>query len=183
MDDAARSSIASHPKSTGEQTMNRRTMSGLTLLELLVVMAISGVMATIGVPSFRDLIQNNSMTSHANQLVSSLHLARSEAVKRGINSGLMSLDDSSWSKGWTVWADTNGDGVINAGEEKLREVAEMEGNISAASIENLKVIAYKADGTAAQSTTVRLCYDNTDKGRLVEVAPNGRIATTTKSCE
>jgi len=58
---------------------------GFTLLELMVAIAVLAILATVGVPSFRALIQNNRVTTQANELVSALSFARTEAVKRGRN--------------------------------------------------------------------------------------------------
>ena len=55
---------------------------GFTLLELMVTVAVVAILATVGVPSFRDLIQNNRVTTQTNELVTALNFARTEAVKR-----------------------------------------------------------------------------------------------------
>ncbi|NQD91971.1 prepilin-type N-terminal cleavage/methylation domain-containing protein, partial [Pseudomonas sp. CrR25] len=54
--------------------------NGFTLIELMVVIVIVAILASIGVPSFRTLIQNNNLTSQTNGLLGLLQLARSEAV-------------------------------------------------------------------------------------------------------
>jgi len=53
---------------------------GLTLVEMLVVVAVLGVLIGIGVPSFLSLMEQNRVTSAANQLQASLHFARSTAI-------------------------------------------------------------------------------------------------------
>ena len=60
--------------------MQRR--NGFTLIELIVVIAILAIMASIGIPSYQRMILNNSVTSASNGLVGFLQMARSEAVTR-----------------------------------------------------------------------------------------------------
>ncbi len=55
---------------------------GFTLVELVVTVAVLAIMMAMAVPSFTSLINSNRLTSQANELVASLQLARSEAVRR-----------------------------------------------------------------------------------------------------
>ncbi len=57
-------------------------MSGFTLLELMVVVVIAGILLAIGVPAMGNFIRNSRMTAAANDLMGTLHYARSEAIKR-----------------------------------------------------------------------------------------------------
>jgi prepilin-type N-terminal cleavage/methylation domain-containing protein len=56
--------------------------SGATLMELMVVLAISAILLTIGIPAFASLSQSSRLSSATTELIASLHLARSEAIKR-----------------------------------------------------------------------------------------------------
>lgn len=55
---------------------------GFTLLELMVIVAITGVLLTLAAPSFIDLIRSTRLTTVTNQIIGGLTLARSEAIKR-----------------------------------------------------------------------------------------------------
>ena len=61
--------------------MDRRTAKGFTLMELLVTVVVIGVVLGLGVPNFMDFIRNNRMAAAANEMVSGIYAARSEAVK------------------------------------------------------------------------------------------------------
>ena len=75
----------------------------------MITVAVIGVIAFLGIPSLRSLLENNRVTAQTNRLVSSIHLARSEAVKRNDEVTLCPLGESAtcgqdWSKGWMVVA-------------------------------------------------------------------------------
>ncbi|SFF66013.1 type IV fimbrial biogenesis protein FimT [Fontimonas thermophila] len=55
---------------------------GLTLIELVVVIAVAGILLAVAVPGFRQLVTANRLTTAANAIVESLLQARLEAVRR-----------------------------------------------------------------------------------------------------
>jgi len=57
--------------------------TGFTLLELMMTIVIAAILVSLAGPNFRTLIQNNKQVAHTNEFVTSMHQARSEAVKRG----------------------------------------------------------------------------------------------------
>jgi len=61
---------------------NAQRERGMTLIELIVVCTIALILLSIGVPSFQTMTQNNRLATETNKMISSLLLARSEAVKR-----------------------------------------------------------------------------------------------------
>lgn len=62
--------------------MMRRSSAGLTLAELMVVIAVAAVLLTLGVPGFRDFILMQRLKGINAQLVTDLQFARSEAAAR-----------------------------------------------------------------------------------------------------
>lgn len=81
--------------------------AGFTLIELMVTISVLAVLLGVGVPSFQATIQGNRITTTANDLVAALQLARSEAVRRGVNVTVCSSNNQStcsgaWTNGWVV---------------------------------------------------------------------------------
>lgn len=100
--------------------------SGYTLVELLVVLAVSAILLGIGVPSFASLSGSSRLSSATNDLISSLHLARSEAIKRNARvvmcisaTGNACATSGDWDQGWLVFHDANNNATLDAGESVI----------------------------------------------------------------
>ncbi|MDP3134728.1 MAG: GspH/FimT family pseudopilin, partial [Burkholderiaceae bacterium] len=64
--------------------MNRKSAnSGFTLIEALVVIALTGILVAMAVPSMRSTIERSSISSQVNSYIGALRFARSEAIKLG----------------------------------------------------------------------------------------------------
>ena len=97
--------------------MNNANQNGFTLYELLITMLIVGVVLTIGVPNMLQFNQNGRMTSAANNLHSSFHLARSESGRAKTNITICASAnplsaaancDGTWDQGFIVFVDNDG---------------------------------------------------------------------------
>jgi len=99
---------------------------GFTLVELMVTLAVAAILLAMGVPNFTQVIQNNRMTSAANDFLFQLNYARSEAIKRGRTVTICrstngsTCNGTTWSGGFLIFADLDGDGVVDTGEDLLR---------------------------------------------------------------
>ena len=122
-----------HPRGI-PPTQARRHVAGFTAIELMVVVSIVAILAALAGPSFTPLIENWRVRESAEQLQSTLHYARSEAIKRGgrvviqkipnnTNGCTTASDTRAWDCGWIVCHDTNDNGTCNATEPVLQRVA------------------------------------------------------------
>ena len=72
------------------------------MTELLIVVAIVGILASLAAPSFSELIKSQRIKSMATDINASLSRARSEAVKRNRNVTLSPATAGSWQGGWQI---------------------------------------------------------------------------------
>ncbi|MDO8812680.1 MAG: GspH/FimT family pseudopilin [Gallionella sp.] len=96
----------------------RHAESGFTLPELLIVLAVAGILAAIAVPSFQSLTQSQQVKNASFELFSNLSLARSEAIKRNANVTVAPLVAGDWGQGWAI---------TSAGGESIRSQAALKG--------------------------------------------------------
>ncbi|MDQ2694950.1 MAG: GspH/FimT family pseudopilin [Pseudomonadota bacterium] len=102
-----------------------RTLRGITLVELVVVMALVAILTTLAVPALREIVARNQLASLEQELFASLTLARSEAIKRNQNVVLCpSANGTScagnarwWHQGWILFVDSNGNDTYDAGTD------------------------------------------------------------------
>jgi type IV fimbrial biogenesis protein FimT len=139
----------------------------------MVAIAVLAILATVGVPSFRDLIQNNRATTQANELVTALNVARTEAVKRGRNVQVVVANETS---GWSATVS-----VAASGGETLR-VVDRAGSAIAV---NAATVVFGPTGVPNGGETFNMQPDGGctgDKRRRIVLGQSGQISTTRQPC-
>ncbi len=164
-------------------------ISGFTLIELIVTIAVAGILLAIASPQLNAVVTGNRSTAEVNNFVSALNLARGEAVTRGSTVTLCQSSDGAacsaekaWEKGWIVFTDPDGDGTVDAGEQVLRVYAALGGNVTLRADANFEdFLSYQALGASignggAGSGAFRLC-DSRGAAKAYTIAVNntGRV--------
>jgi type IV fimbrial biogenesis protein FimT len=123
------------------QKLSLAAFPGITLIELLVTLAVLGIIVTIALPSFRDLTLNQKVKTAAYDLYTSMIYARGEAVKDAANVTI-TAGAGGWQDGWQV---------VNASGVTLRTQA---GYSSISITGSANSIAYQKTGRANLSIPV-----------------------------
>ena len=163
-----------------------KRLAGFTIIELMITLALVAVILTVGVPAFKGLMERNRLTANINSFVSSLALARSEAVKRkqrvvvcASNDGsTCKTDNSGYETGWIVYVESiSENGARDNGEELLWVNESLSSNITLrgnSAFQNN--IQYVSTGRSNGNGSVFLCIDNSvSKARMVTIITSGRV--------
>ncbi len=170
---------------------------GFTLAELIVSVVIIAVLIAAAVPAMRNYIQNSKATAAANTWVTSLNYARSEALTRGVpvsvcltsdgsscNTTTNASNNYSWSTGWIVFVDTNGDGVYSsANDTKIRvEDGFGSGSVFSTSVNHVTYtsMGFVSFGNTTFTINATGCTGN--NGRVVTLASSGDINIAVAAC-
>ena len=164
--------------------MNKRAQFGFTIIELMVVVLIAAILIMVAIPSFTSFVINNRLTTEANSLVTSLQVARSEAVKRNSSVYVGSTGGSgSWDQGFVIFLDTNSNGAYDAGTDTiLRQQNALSSDVLKASIGGTAapVLQYLSTGfignLAGGSMTFNLCHQANYQGRQITVNSVGQVS-------
>jgi type IV fimbrial biogenesis protein FimT len=140
-----------------------RKSKGFTLFELVVVMLIAGILASIGTASFRYVTTSNRIASEINGLLGDMQFARSQAVKTGnpvtvcpvtLANPNICTTSATWTNGWIVFLDLNGDGVFNSGTDLIiRTQKSISPDTLASSSANFKNIIFNREGFGSNGLT------------------------------
>jgi type IV fimbrial biogenesis protein FimT len=105
----------------------RRKSAGFNLIELMVVLAVGAILLSVGTASYRYVTNSNRVSTEVNSLLGDLMLARSEAIKQGVNvitcplsTGPTCNNVSTWQGGWMIFADVNNNGLYDTGDVLIR---------------------------------------------------------------
>jgi type IV fimbrial biogenesis protein FimT len=182
--------------------MNKLNACGFTLIELMVGVAVLAIALGAGVPSMSEFIKNSRLAAHTNDLLTSLHLARTEAIKRNARVTLCKSADAAtcstaagtgWQIGWMVFADASPFGTFSAGVEGADAVLDSHGaaatnvSITPRAADTIGMfVSYTSRGDirdaagAAQSGVFRVCDERgLGRARGLVLSPTGRAEVTT----
>jgi type IV fimbrial biogenesis protein FimT len=143
----------------------RLKTAGFTLVELLVVMAIAGVLISLAIPSYNYVTSANRVSGEINGLLGDMQFARIEAIREGSwvticasSTGTSCLGTNNWASGWIVFMDPNNNQTVNAGETIWRVKPAFTGADTATADNATAAVTFNREGFAqiAAVTTVTI---------------------------
>jgi type IV fimbrial biogenesis protein FimT len=165
-----------------------QNQTGLSLLELLLVSLLAGVLMTLAVPAFSNLLLEADMAAQVNRFVHGMHVARQEAEKYGTDvvlcrstNGRECNHSQPWQSGFIVFVNRDRDdpAQVDAGETLLQAAPGYSGAVITA---NRSAFVFRPFGKRSVNGTLTFCdRRGPDAARSVIVSYTGRPRATAAS--
>lgn len=163
--------------------------TGLSLTELLLAIALLGIVTGSTVPSFRTLQLDAERSRQVNGFVQAIHLARSEAMKRNAVVSLCPSRDAStcaagdpgWEVGWVLFENLDRDSpaVRDDGEPLVQVYSPWRGGRLRG---NRTTLSFRSFGQAGVTATYTFCdVRGSTAARAVIVSQTGRPRVATRT--
>ena len=131
---------------------------GFTLIELMVTLTVAAILTTLVVPNLRDFMRNSRLSGGVNDLLHSLNVARTEAIKRQ-NGNVVVCGSTAPAaanpvctydtfSGWIVFADTNSNWQHDNGEPVIEVHATLDTSVTVKPDANSDAVSYAPTGFA-----------------------------------
>ncbi len=180
-------------RQNGQVLMSSTThrQSGLTVIEMMVTLAIAGVLLGIALPAFNGFMLQSNMEASANDFNLAVIYARSESIRRGspvsVRAAASAGAGDEWGGGYcvVVGAPANCTGSLRdfdaTGGTRIMNMA--------APLDNVSLLTFDSRGlltnlTPGQSAVLSLCSTDTneDPGRSINLNAMGRVSVEELTC-
>ncbi|WP_181880992.1 GspH/FimT family pseudopilin [Crenobacter cavernae] len=169
-------------------------VSGFTLIELVVVMAVAAISLAVAVPAFSSLSLNARLSDITSDLVATLNYARSEAIRRNqtvyvcalnaksnldvqgcLSSKIAGSNNYSWGEGILAYADLqakNTPAAYSSGEKVRHALFKQDVSVQLPA----KQLAFSAEGRLQDGSSYRFVFrDNASQEcRTIRLSGSGR---------
>ena len=159
---------------------------GFTLIELMIAIALTGLLLSMAVPALDNFTTSARQTSAINDFVASMHMARSTAVTTNFRTTIcpssngVNCETVSWDDGWIVFADRDSDQAVDNDEQIISSSDGFDG-VDIQSAEFGQFLMYRPNGramtasAAGNSGQFTICDDRgSDKAKVIILDLSGR---------
>lgn len=160
--------------------------SGVSLFELLIGMAIVGIIMSIGVPSMKDMLIRSQVTAQINELSAVIQYARHNAINEQATSVIcpttnFSTCSVSWDDPKMVFTDLDDNGIrgdsedMVAGAGNILDTFDLTGPAGS--------ITFQGNGSVATPATLQICHEDNEAkySRALIISLQGRVTLTEDS--
>lgn len=153
--------------------LSRNRNVGFTIIELIVVIAVLGVLSTLAIPMFREFIASQRIKTASFDLMSLLTMTRSEAIKRNANA--------------TLSVDGSGNFVITAGGVTIQQREPFSGltltcKTGGATVACTDVIYTGSGRLQANVPSVEISGTGSSQLRCISIDLSGRPTSKKEGC-
>lgn len=178
--------------------MVQRRVSGFSIIELMITIAVVAILVAVALPSFQQSLRGNRVSTSSNELITGLTLARSEALRNPRGAVICSSEDGAtcggdWNDGWIVWIDADGNGLPGGADDRLLRAVEGNDRLTiTATAPGGPTFANRilfdnrgrVDNNDARVVTVRSteCSDGAMHQVQINVSRTGQVRSTRQAC-
>ena len=161
----------------GTRIGRRKHAGGMTIIELMTALVIAAILMMVAIPSFRNASLGSQLSASANDLLASVQLARSEAIKRNIAVTLCASADGStcaggggWEQGW----------VVRTAAEVIQSQQALREGFLVTQAGGTAPLSFQPIGIGATAAVFTVCRDDPDgsQERVVTVRAAGNAYVT-----
>ncbi len=149
--------------------MLRKRESGFTLIEMMIVIAVLTIMASIAIPNFMSLLPGMRLNGAARQVMGDLMAARMNSVKQ--NNEFKVFFSSPSANQYQILDDDNNDGTAGSGESITTK--NIQTNYHDVTVSSTNDPIFLPRGTATSLPTITL--QNSSGSKTVTVSIAGRV--------
>jgi type IV fimbrial biogenesis protein FimT len=143
--------------------MDRFRTRGFSMIELMVTLAVASILVGVLAPNMRVYLLNNQLSNGVNDMLHSIQVARTEAIKRQLPAGggvvvcgtaaptvadaALTCDYATF-KGWFVFVDANANWQHDANEPVIERHGLLDASVTVKTDANARIVSFAASGFA-----------------------------------
>jgi type IV fimbrial biogenesis protein FimT len=142
--------------------------SGLTLIEIMIVIAIIAIFAGIAIPNFLSYMPKYRLNGAARQVMGDLMAARMKSVSQNCDVRVAFFEGDAE---YNIWTDSNNNDTIDSGEEITKDIQSDYYDVTISATKNIE---FHSRGTANPYNDI-LLTNSVGLTKSVKVYMTGRV--------